>query len=311
MGIYKNKEMVKASYYYYKKGLTQSEIAEKMGMSRQRVNRVLKSALEENIVNITIVDMDKYNLELESKLEEKFHLKQSVVISAIDDKAIVPSLGIAGAEYLEDILSKDDIIGFTWGKTLSEVAKRIKPNTELNVSAVQLVGGLNIAFTSLSPDEITRTIAKKLGGESYMIFAPVIVDSKEIKDAIMSDYSLRTTFQNMDRCNIIVAGIGELNQDTKLYKDREFNKEFIQYLISKGSVGDIGFRWFDNDGQPIEHKYNNRTIGFNILEKKSDSLVVGIAGGESKYEAILGALKGRYIDVLITDNETAKRLIEN
>ncbi|MDR7869460.1 MAG: sugar-binding transcriptional regulator [Tissierellaceae bacterium] len=308
MSKYKSKEIVRVAYYYYKMGLTQSEIAERMAMSRQRANRILKKALEENIVNITIVDMDKYNFELEGKLEEKFNLKQAVVITCIDDKAIVPNLGIAGAEYLEDVLSKDDIIGVTWGKTLSEVSKRLKPNKDLTVSSVQLVGGLNIAFTDLSPDEITRTIAKKLGGDSYILFAPVIVDSKEIKDAIMSDYSLRTTFENMERCSYIIAGIGDLNQNTKLYKDENFNDEFVHHLLSKGSVGDIGFRWFDKNGHATEHNYDERTIGFNILKRLNNALVVGIAGGESKYDAILGALKGEYIDVLITDNETAERL---
>ncbi len=86
-----------------------------MNMSRQRVNRILKKALEDNIVQIKINDMDKYNVELENKLEEKFNLKQSVVINPIDDYTIYGALGIAGAEYLEGILTKEDMIGVTWG----------------------------------------------------------------------------------------------------------------------------------------------------------------------------------------------------
>lgn len=311
MGIYRNKEMVKASYYYYKKGLTQSEIAEKMGMSRQRVNRILKSALEENVVNITIANMDESNVEIESKLEDKFNLKRSIVVSAIDDKDIIPNLGIAGAEYLEEVLKKGDIIGVTWGETLSEVAKRLRPNTDLNVSSVQLLGGTDISFfKNLSPDEITRLIAKKLGGESHLLYAPVIVETKEIKEAIVSDYNFKSSFEYMEKCNVIIAGIGGLNQITKIYKDNRFNKELIDYLISEGCIGDIGFRFFDKEGEAIEQKYDERTIGFNILKRRSKALVIGIAGGKTKFDAIVGALKGRYIDVLITDSEIAEKLIQ-
>ena len=91
-----------------------------MNMSRQKVNRILKRALEDNIVQIKINDMDKYNVELENKLEDKFNLKQSVVITPIDNRTIYGALD-SGAEYLEGILTKDDMIGVTWGRTLSEV----------------------------------------------------------------------------------------------------------------------------------------------------------------------------------------------
>ncbi|HLS53550.1 MAG TPA: sugar-binding domain-containing protein, partial [Tissierellaceae bacterium] len=165
MSRYTDKEMVKAAHYYYKQDLTQSQIAKRMGMSRQRVNRILKKAVEENIVQITIVDVDKYNVELESKLEERFNLKEAVVVSVQEEGEVIPSLGQAGAEYLERILQKDDIMGVTWGRTLSEVAKRLPLNENLKVSVVQLIGGMNIAFTDLKADEITREMARKLGGE--------------------------------------------------------------------------------------------------------------------------------------------------
>lgn len=309
MSNYFNKEMVKVSYYYYKNGLTQAQIAKKMNMSRQRVNRILKKALEENIVQIKINDVDKYNVELENKLEEKFNLKQSVVITPIDDHTLFSALGIAGAEYLEGILEKGDMIGVTWGRTLSEVAKRLSYNEKLDVSAVQMIGGLNIAYTDLQADEITRAIGRKLGGDSHILYAPAIVENKETKEVLMSDNNLKETFENMEKCNIIIAGIGELKEDTQLHKEEHLNEEYKSHLFCQGCVGDIGFRWYDKDGNPIRHNYYDRTIGYDILKNKNNALVVGIAGGEKKYEAILGALRGKYIDVLITDSDMAKRLI--
>ena len=120
---------------------------------------------------------------------------------------------------------------------------------------------------------------------------------------------LRSTFEYMDKCNVIMAGIGGLNEITTMYKDDRFNREIVDHLVSKGCIGDIGFRFFNKDGEAIEQKYDERTIGYNILKRKSKALVIGIAGGKGKYDAILGALKGKYLDVLITDNETAENLI--
>ncbi len=180
----------------------------------------------------------------------------------------------------------------------------------LHVSVVQLVGGMNIAFSDLEPDDITRTIAKKLGGESFILYAPAIVENKETKEAIMSDYSLKGTFEKMDNCNYIIAGIGELKEDTSWYKESTFNTQYREHLLMRGCVGDMGFRWYDSSGNKVEHEYDDRTIGYNLLKRNNHALIIGIAGGKKKHEAVLGALKGGYLDVLITDSETADMLLQ-
>lgn len=310
MPSYTDREMIKISYYYYKRGLTQAQIAKRMKMSRQRVNRILKKALEDNIVEIKINDVDKYNVELENRLEEMFGLKQVVIVSPIDKNTLFTSLGIAGAEYLEGLLKKGDTVGSTWGRTISEVAKNLSTNKGLQVSAVQMIGGLNIANENLQADEVVRTIAKKLGGESHILYAPALVENNGVKDVLMSDMNIKETFKEMESCNVILAGIGELKEDTYLIRDIDVNEDYKKYLLSKDASGDIGFRWYDINGQPVENEYENKTIGYNVLENSKDALVIGIAGGERKYEAILGALRGEYLDVLITDSDTANELIK-
>lgn len=310
MLAYSNKEMVRASYYYYKLGMTQEDIAKKMNTSRQRINRIIKSALDQGIVKIDIVDRYKGNIELEERLERKFNLQQAIVISAMKER-LITNLGQAGASYLESIIKKDDIIGFTGGNTISEVAKNLSHNEDLNISAVQLVGGMNIAFTNMSPEEITRTIAKKLGGKAYIPYAPVIVENEETKKALMADHSLSSIFDYMKKAKIFMVGIGELNENTKLYIEDEFNKQYTEHLLSHGGVGDIGFRWFNRNGQPIENQYNTRTIGFDVLKDREDTRVIGISGGQNKIEAIRGALAGSYIDVLITDIDVAEELLDD
>lgn len=304
------RELIKVAYYYYKKELTQNQIAKKMGMSRQRANRLLKKAREEGIVKVQIAGIEKYDFELETKLEKKFNLQESVVAFAVDEEDIIPTLGVAGAKYLEGIIKKGDILGVTWGKTLSEVALQLPELNGYQLPVVQLVGGMHIAYTALRPDEITRTIAKKFNGIPHILYSPACVERKEIKEAIMSDPSIKRVFNMMEKSNIIIAGVGELSKDSTLYTQKYFNEKYIKHLVELDCVGDIGFRWYDIDGNVIEHDYVDKTIGYDILENKNDALVVAIAGGKKKYEAILGALRGCFIDVLVTDRNTAERLAD-
>src|SRR5699024_12013563 len=130
------------------------------------------------------------------------------------------------------------------------------------------------------------------------------------KDAIMSDNSIKKTFNMMEKCNIIVVGIGELTKDSTLYTQKYFNEKYISHLVELGCVGDIGFGWYDKNGNVVKHDYLDRTIGYDIFENKNDALVVAVAGEEKKYEAIIGALRGNFIDVLITDRNMAQKLVE-
>jgi len=150
-----NNEYVKVAYYYYKAGMTQDEIAKKMTMSRQRVNRIIKRCLETGIVTITIRENFNTNVELEAQMEERTGLNE-VFISSSDMKELNESLGAAASVYLERILKDNDIIGFSRGRALSHLVSNLTPINKKNLTVTQLVGGLNAQETSTNSDNIVR-----------------------------------------------------------------------------------------------------------------------------------------------------------
>ncbi|MDO5028795.1 MAG: sugar-binding transcriptional regulator [Bacillota bacterium] len=302
------KELIKISYMYYKKNMTQGEIAEKLKTSRQRVNRLLKKAIDENIVSIQIASLENYNFELEEKLEDKFSLDQVLVVNSIDESTIINDIASVAAEYLSKNLEKNSFLGLTQGRTLSKISEHIEENKGLGVNVVQLLGGSNIIYTDQQPDQITRALGNKLGGESFVFFAPAIFEDKELKDAFCKDINMVSTMETIDKCTTIIAGIGEIKEDTLLFNSKAFNDEYVSTLLKSGCVGDIGFRWFDKDGNIVDHKYDSRTVGYNVLINKNKAKIIGVAGGNRKFEAILAALRGGFLDVLITDNITAEKL---
>lgn len=305
-----SKELIKIAYMYYKKHMTQGEIADKLKTSRQRINRMLKKASDENIVTIKIASLDKYHFDLEQSIEEKFGIEQAIVVSSIDDSTVINDIAKAGAKYLSNNLEKNSYLGITQGRTLSKLSEYIEEDKSMGVNVVQLLGGSNIIYTYKQPDQITRTLGDKLGGKSYVFFAPVIFENKELRDAFSKDINMITTMETIDKCTTVLAGIGEIKEDSKLFSSKVFNDEFVLNLLREGAVGDIGFRWFDINGKIVDNKYDQRTTGYNVLTNKNDAKIIGVAGGSRKLEAIEGALKGGFLDVLITDNNTAKKLIE-
>lgn len=302
--------MLKIAHCYYIQGMTQSQIAEKLSMSRQRVNRIIGSLVDKGIVTIKINGYEESCLELEEMLENKFNLKQAIV-TEVDGENVLEKLGAVTAEYLTRTLKDTMNICVSWGKTLSSVVHSMPTLNKGNISIVQCVGGKNVRDTSIMTDEITRVLANKLNATSYFLYAPAIVKDKNTKKIIMNEETVKNVFNMMNKCDMALVGIGSLNESSTLYEYGFLTKEEIDILRGKGCVGDMCFIPFDADGNTIETDLRDRIIGIDAQTLKNIPMVVGIAGGEGKEKAVLGALKTGFLDVLITDKKTAEYILDS
>lgn len=301
--------LIKIAYYYYKLGMTQDDIAKKLSMSRQRVNRLYRKLIDEGIVKITINEYGNDYIELESLLEKKFNLKEALVIPRLEYEKVGKSLGHTAASYLSNIIKDNNIIGVSWGTTLAEVAANMEMQFSNNVSVVQLVGGMNLGDTSVKSDEIARSIAYKLNATPYLMYAPAIVRDSNVHDAIMSEQSIQNIFSKISDCNIAIVGIGTLNKSSTLFNQKYLDPSDLEALKNAKAVGDICSRYYDVNGNEIKSNSSFNVIGISLNDLKAINTVIGVAGGDDKVEAIYGALKGQYLDVLITDNDTAKEIL--
>jgi deoxyribonucleoside regulator len=308
--------LIKIAYYYYSQNLTQEQIAQKLGMSRQKINRLFKSLIEEGVVTIHINDFS-VNLQLESRLEELYGLKQAIVTSTLDNEEILKRIGKAGAKYLEEIINDGSIISVAWGRALLSVARQLEGGSKKNVSVVQLTGGMTHANISVQVDEIfrqsgeiTRLLADKLKATPYYMNGPIFVENEKIKELLMSETSIRNSFQMIRKSDIAIIGIGGVSEHVTPFKHGHLPHSELETLKKAGAVGNLCFRYFDINGKTVPTSLNERIIGPSIEDLENIPLLIGIAGGSEKYKAILGALRGGFLDVLITDNETAANIIE-
>lgn len=298
-------DYIRVANYYYKAGLTQEEIAKKMNMSRQRVNRMLSKCVELGIVRISIGGVDDTHLALEAELEKKYDLKAVRISGNASEENIYNEVGRVAAEYLSGIISNGDIIGFSRGRSISALVDNMPVIKNSNITAAQLMGGWNSQQTKVGADDIVHRFSEKMNAASTVLYAPVVVNSPELRSAIMNEPFFYEAYSVIKACTIAVVGIGDATrkQIIPTMEDGDY-----EYFVDKKAVGEVCTHFFDINGQTIEAPLNKRVIAVELEDFLKIPTRIGIAGSKSKIPAILGALKGGYINSLVTDFETAQLL---
>jgi deoxyribonucleoside regulator len=308
--IDRKNEYIKIAYYYYKMDMTQDDIAKKMFMSRQRVNRILKKCLETGIVKVVIQEYEQQNVEIEAKLEALSGLNEAIIINCTDDD-INESLGAAASSYLERIVKDDDIIGFSRGRALSSLVNNLRPVGRKNLTVTQLVGGLNAEEAHINSDDIVRRSSEILNAKPSLMYAPIILDNKQLRDSMMNESYFSRVYDTMKACTVAFVGIGDMSNESALKQRKFISMTEYSILQSFGAVGEICTHYFDINGKIIESDVNDRMLAIDYDSFKKIPLRIGIGGGPEKISAILGVIKGQVINVLITDLKTAQALLEN
>jgi len=302
-------EYTKVAYYYYNIGMTQDDIAKKMSMSRQRVNRILKKCLETGIVKIVIQEYEHQNVELEIQLEALLGLNEIIIVNNTDDE-VNKSLGDAASSYLQRVIKANDIIGFSRGRALSSLVNSLQPMDKINLTVTQLVGGLNAEEAHINSDYLVRHSSEILNAKPCFMYAPIILENKELRDSLMKESFFSGVYDIMKACTIAMVGIGDMSSKSAFVQKKYISKAEYDILQSKNAVGEVCTHYFDINGKKIESGINDRVLAIDFDSFKRIPLRIGVGSGPEKLSAIIGAARGSLINVLITDLETAHALVK-
>jgi deoxyribonucleoside regulator len=309
--LYTIHEMISISKMYYELNMNQKEISKRENISRPTVSRILDAALKKGIVSIVINYPLDSQSNLADELKKTFGLKHvSVSPIYVDDLSLIlKDVGKALSSYLSEIIQDEDIIGISWGNTLSYVGASLETMNKKNNMVVQLNGGISTTTLSTGALGILEMFSKSIPAKSYFLPVPAIVDNANIAEVLLQDSSINEIINLGKKANIAVFSIGKASFDSILYKSGYFSKDYYKELLEKGVVGDICSRFFNIKGGLCDLELNQRTIGLQLedLEKKEHS--IAIACGKDKVDAILGALNGKYINTLFTDEQTAQAIL--
>lgn len=302
--------LVKIAQMYYEEGATQSEIAAEVGVSRSLISKYLSKARELGIVEIIIHDDEVHPFKnLERKLERLYGLREVVCIPTLASDSSKNRLGSAASKYLLRILKDGHTVGISSGTTLHEVAKAMPTSHHFpNVTFVPLVGGVGDERADIHANYLVAKFAETIGGKYKFLHAPVVVDTKEVKDVFINQNSIQSIFQLATKSDVAIVGIGgtpEHSTMVKSYLGQEFKKQFT----NNDAIGDICYNFINEHGKASSNQWNERVISLDIEKLKDIPLVIGVACGLEKVTAIKAALTGNLIDVLVTDEETANALV--
>ena len=303
--------LTKIATLYYKGRLTQEQIASRLGTSRQTVGRHIKRAEELDIVEIKIKSPLLFSTELEYALEKAFQLSEVIVVAppADTEDSIKGTLGEAGAAFLARRIQKGDIIGISWSSTVLQCAMQLEGADSRQITVVQMNGSLDRTSYSTRAEYTVDRIAQAFGGTPVMLVAPMLVDRPDIKASLLSDSRIAAALEMASKANVALFGVGGVSKQSSLYKTGYLNDAMLKRLKTAGAVGDICGRFFDSEGKTCIPELDECTLAVELDRLRSKRLAVAIAGGVHKIDAILGMLRGRYCNVLITDHETAEALV--
>lgn len=307
-----NEQIFRVIKKHYLMRMSQKDIAVSEGLSTATVSRIIGSAVDNGYVEFTLNFPGGNVVEMENKIQELYGLKfVSVTKVDIDDiDIILRDISIFVGDYLNYIVRDDDIIGVAWGYTMSKVANGLKPRNVRGGKIVGINGGLVQNNTSIGAEDIIEKFSRNFNATGYHLMVPVSVDSAEVARMLKKDSHLKQVFSLIDKANIIVFGIGNLDLKSTMFRYGGFSKKEFEKLKNEGYVGDIGSRFFKEDGSPGDNVFNERIMGIELEQIKNKEYRIAVVAAENKVEVLHAALKNGYITSLFLDERTARKLID-
>lgn len=308
----KDKLAINVAKLYYRSDFSQQKIAQELGVSRPSISRLLQYAKDKGYVNIQIVDPVEDMSIMEQRLKDKLHLKDVKIASSTinDEEEIKKYISIAAAQYLDGIIKDGDIIGVGWGTTLYNMSQALIPRSIKGSQVVQLEGGLSNSEWNNYSREILENFANSFNTVAQYLPLPVIFDNKATKEQVDKDRYIKRILELGRHANIALFSVGTVRPNALFFR-LGYTDIQEQEKIQRNSVGDICSRFFDVEGRVCNRDLDERTVGITLSELRDKEYSIMISGGEGKINAIKAALKGRYANVLITDQFTGKALLED
>ncbi len=299
-------QLVKIARQYYQEALPLRQIAAKLNISTATVSRLLARAKREGLVEITIHDSGLSFRDLEMEIESRYSLKECSIISSSENtESMYLDMAQAVGRILRRLLKTGTYLGVSWGETLKAIGQYLRISGLQHVRVVPIIGAMGTIETGIYANSIAKSFADRLGGVSYLVNPPAILDSKQARNSVSKDrnfFEVKTLWSKIDVALLSVSG---LDMDASIARFGIFSNEELEYLRSLGIVCTTNFNMIDENGRPVENKLSERIINMDLQQLQQAKNVILAVSGAAKVQATIAALRGRIANILVTDNKTA------
>lgn len=305
---------------YYEENYNQEQIAKMIGVSRSGVSRLLTRSRELGLVDIQVHQPLRTSVPLGEEVRQQFGLEDAqVLLPSASAEATLSQVGALAARYLDRRIQESmsstseeaPTIGISWGTSMLEMLKALRPRRRLPVNVVQLMGSVGtIVLPESDGPEIARQLASAYGGHCYYLPAPLLVADALVRDGLLQESTLHRSFEMMGHMQMAVVGTaGVYPESSGLFRAGYVGEDDLQVLRSQGAVGEICGWYFDINGHLCDTEMLKRTIAVPFETLRTVPLVIAVAAGVAKAEAIASALRSGVVKVLITDELCARAVL--
>lgn len=295
---------------YFIEEMTQQDIAERLGVGRVTVVRLLSDARDRHEIKFSIESGLPECISLERELERRFDLTEAIVVPLTNPEAdATKSISASTGQYLSNFVRPGMKIGVGWGRTLLESLRYIHEAPLADMSVVSLLGGI-ARVKRFNPSEFAWRFASLFQAECYLMPAPAIVDTPQTRKALIDRCGLGEGFERAKALDAVLISVGNLELTGTAYRDGFVSDELRLSMIQQGAVGEMLFHYFDAQGQMIDHPIHDcvMAVPMSTLQQVPQRIIA--SGGFGKAAAMLGALRLLKPSVLVTDEATAARILE-
>jgi DNA-binding transcriptional regulator LsrR (DeoR family) len=295
-------------WHYFKEGQTQEVIAQRLGMTRKRVNRLIAQALATGLVQITIDSRFAPCTELEARLVDKYGLQRAIVVPAPGpDTDVRTVVGAAAGQYVSEHLAPGGSLAIAWGGTIAAAAQNVRRRQDAANSVISLVGGLATSGP-VNPYDNAAMMARALGATCSYVTAPMIADSRELREALLKSAPVARVFASVARSDMALLSAVDLTEQSRALEYGVISRATWKSLKAAGSVGDIAGNYLNGTGEATAHPIADLVVRPPLQQVRSIRRLVLAAGGGHKVPLIRAGILAGLCHVLITDESAARSL---
>ncbi|MGN6550081.1 MAG: sugar-binding transcriptional regulator [Pararhizobium sp.] len=300
----------RAAWLHYAGGLTQAQVAKRLGLTSLKAHRLIMKANQEGLVKIFVDGDVSECVELEEQLTAAYGLDYCEVVPDFDlDDLPLRALGIAGAAFLKREIERGEhrLIGVGHGRTLAASVECLPRRAATDIRFVSLFGGLTRKFAA-NPHDVIHRLTDRTGAQAYVMPVPFFANTVEDRDILLGQRGVTEVFELALTATLMFVGIGTAEREASLVATGMIEPAEIDDVRRDGGTGELLGHFFDASGRPVETALSERMIAPGRDQLK-DRNIVAVAGGKVKVQAVRSVLESRYLSGLITDERTARAIV--
>ena len=274
------------------------------------MSRHLGRAKARGIVEIVVHDADESQSAMEVEIEKRFGLRECIVTPSLErEENTLRAMGPAVGRLLSRVLRPGELFGVSWGETLKAIADAVTIERPIDVGVVPIIGAMGQMETGIYPNAIAGRFAQKLGGRSFLVNAPAVLDSEATRDSILNDRNFVAVREWWSTLSAAIVSVSSLSPDASVARYEVFSAEELGRIQNAGVVCATNFNFIDAQGTFVDTEFDRRMIKLNLDELRGLHSLIVVAVGSRKVAPIRAALSGGFVDILVVDRDTAEAVL--